>query len=115
MAPPWPLCTALERRAGSAMALSVYCGSSEGFGIFKGELSFRFMKLLSWTFAYVQLYKPYLNGVTLRDQNQSLKYLRDQNQSLKSFQSLELLTSFEMGFRSFNTDNMGSVGQSAAK
>ena len=70
MAPPWPLCTALERRAGSAMALSVFCGSSEGFGIFKGELSFRFMKLQSWTFAYVQLLnKPYENEVNLRDKN----------------------------------------------
>ena len=60
----------------------------------------------SWTFAYVWLLnKPYVNWVTLREQNQSLKCC----------QPLELLIYFGKGFRSFATGNIGSVGQRAAK
>ena len=49
--------------------------------------------------------KPYVNGVTLRGQKQTLECC----------QPLNLLTYFEKGFRSFNTSNMRSVGQRAAK
>ena len=49
--------------------------------------------------------KPYVNGVTLRGQNHPLECC----------QSLDLVTYFEKGFRSFNTDNIESVGQRAVK
>ena len=49
--------------------------------------------------------RSYVNGVTLRGQNPPLKYC----------QPLERLTYFERGFRSFNTGNMESAGQRAAK
>ena len=55
---------------------------------------------------YIQLLnKPYVYRVTLRERNLALKCC----------QPLELLTYFESGVTSFNTGNMGSVGQRAAK
>ena len=58
------------------------------------------------TFSYTQLLnKPYGNEFTLREQNPNLKCC----------QPLELLTHFEKRSRPFNTGNMGSVGQGAAK
>ena len=58
------------------------------------------------TFAYIWfLNKAYENEVTLREQKPPLK----------GSQHLELLTYIEKRSRSFNTDNMGSVGQRATK
>ena len=55
-----------------------------------------------WTFAYVRLLnKPYENEVTLRGQNMSLKY----------YQPLKFMFFFEKGFRSFNAESLGSLGQ----
>ena len=65
--------------------------------------SFLQMQLL--TSDYIQLLKPYVNGVTLRGKNPTLKCCKP----------LELLTYFEMGLSSFNRGNMESVGQRAAK
>ena len=51
------------------------------------------------------LHKPYGNEVTLRGQNICQKY----------YQPLEFMLHFKKGFRSFNTENLGSVGQRASK
>ena len=51
------------------------------------------------------LKKPYVNGVTLREQNPHLKCC----------QPLQHLTYFETGFRSFNIDFIGRVGRRASK
>ena len=60
----------------------------------------------SWTFAYIRfLKKPYVNGVTLREQNSPLKCC----------QPVQLITYSERGLTYFNTGNMRSVGQMASK
>ena len=51
------------------------------------------------------LNKPYVNEVTLTGQNPSLK----------CYQPLELLTAFKNGLRSFNAENLKSLGQRPAK
>ena len=59
-----------------------------------------------WNFAYIRLLsKPYENEVTLRGQNICLKY----------YQPLEFMLYFGKGFRSFNNENLGSVGKRASK
>ena len=63
-------------------------------------------KIQPWPFGIKRLLnKPYKNEVTLREKNLSLKCC----------QSLELLIYFEREFRSFPTDNKGSINQRAAK
>ena len=48
---------------------------------------------------------PYVNEITLREKNLSLRYC----------QPLELFIYFGKGFRSFHAGNIGFVGQRAAK
>ena len=55
------------------------------------------------TFAYTKLL------------NKNEVILREQNPPLKRCKPLELLTYFEIEFRTFNKGNMGSLGQRAAK
>ena len=58
------------------------------------------LNIQSWTLAYVRLLKEsYVNGVPLREQNQTL----------------ESLVYFRKGIRSFHARNIGSIGQRARK
>ena len=57
-------------------------------------------------FAYILLLnKNYVNGMTLKEQNQSLIYC----------QPLELLIYLGKGIKYFYTSNIGAIGQKAAK